>query len=1092
MPLEGLDLGMLAQALSVPTQEALELLPQVQKETMAWRFAFELLESSSYNCRFFGAHTLQVKISRDWDTLDEERQEALRNELLQQVVQQCDGPLNVLNKITQALAAYALRTVPEQWSSFLPTAIDAIEKGALAAGKSSASAGHAIVDLLELFPEELNRASIGSVQSARLVQDVRTSLATALGVLSGVVRGLPGSPESTDTPEYARQLGQSSAWRTRAWKAILQWLQFGVPGDTLFVPLLDMGLQQLEVYAAHQLRTDGAADDDEVAAAAAAVDDMVSNLSIAAKYTRTVGTLALGRLSQPWMAAVLQHSADSGDEQVAVQWGSVLVSFGETYTELIVGGMADAQLAPQIGALLQMLLALTRFPGCSGLDEGVSDQPLNFWYLLQETLVDYIGDAGDDPQAAQAVAATRAAVGAVFVDVLRALVGKCAYPHSDAWSDAGKDERDRFLSYRRDAGDAILNAYYVLREEMLALLVDEAVGALRTFSLASWQRAEALLFALRSIGEAVPETEAAHLPRLFSAELLGSHFLPVLQANVAPDDRAAQWGLVTTKTAVLALIGAYGDWWRGHADLLPVVVPCVTSSLAQPSLVQPAVAAFRRICDSCREQLADASESMVGLACEVLTAGAATVPPREQQRIFESVAEVVMAQPPERQPSALVPLLAALASVLNTGAQLLASAPHGLSTTDLEPFVEPLVATLRLVEALARGLQFADDSEERAVLGEPESAALLERAARCYAASPELCHFRALLLETMQHVFGLPVWRRDPLSGLVQLDDALLESTLAIINGVTRRGPHALALGFSEAIGFVASAWQTVIACPAVGATDAGALVLGRRWADQCPSLVLSVGQLVAVSASASCPWRVLQAEGGGGGNAEGGDCDGEHDRMLGALLGRVVCDVYVGVEREAGSVALGVEQQPVINEYVFDLCTRALQTRAALFGCVDAAAVGRLCELSAQALSVPNRLALKPTAYFLTALIRLSSAAAAPSRATELLAAAWGEFGGVWVRTTLAGIGGAHPRSLLPNLAELLFAMIRHHPASTRRWMTELLAQPGFPSPHADAPVKQQFAGQAVATRSFVKFKALVSEFAIQCRNLQGTAYAG
>ncbi|KAJ2704843.1 hypothetical protein FB645_002952 [Coemansia sp. IMI 203386] len=1079
MAFEGFDLQAFAQALSVPTQEALEMLPQLQKQPVAWQFAFDLLKSNNYNCRFFGAHTLQTKIARDWDSLDEERQEALRNELVRLVAEQCDAPMNVLNKTNQALATYALRTVPESWNNFLPSVIKEIQNSAQVLGKNSKSAAHAVVDFLELFPEELNRATIASAQHARLVEDIKTSLPIVLELLTGVVCGLPGSPNISNRPDVVVELGNDTAWRTRAWKAILQWLQFGISSDALFIPLLDMSLQQMEVLALHQLSGDGTVDDDEVSAAAAVVDDMLSNIKVASKYSQTIGTQVLGRIGRPWISSVLKAALDSQDDQLAMRWGLPLISFGETYTEFLVKRTADQQVSEQIGVFMQIMLAMTRFPGYNGIDESISDQPLNFWYLLQETLVDFECEVGDEPETAPMVSATRTTIKGIYLEVLKALVSKCTYPSAETWADADKDERDRFMSYRRDVSDALLNVYYVLRDDMLSLLVDEVASNIGTFSLANWQTVESVLFALKSIGEAVPESEAVHLQRLFSAELLSGHFMPVLQTTVDSSDRVSQWGLTSTKMSMLSLIGAYSEWWKGHPELLLVVVPCVTSSLNQPALVQTAVAAFRRICDSCRDQLTGASDSMIHLACQVLSAGAA-VPAREQQRIFESVAEVVMAQTPDKQTAALGPLLSSLAEAINKGVRFLETAPDGISLADLEPYLEPLLNVLRLVGSLARGLQFSDEIEERAQLGDQEAVVSLVSAAQHYSSSAGMSEFRCLLLDLMGRLFLLPVWSRDPASNLIQMDDALLECLLDIVNSSTRRGPHAIDLGLGKVIGFIASAWTAVIACP-VSSGSGDAMALGARWSDQCPAFIQSISQLVTVLASASSrAWQPNRP------SVE------DSDRMLGSVLTRFIDDIYVGISREASSLATAIEQQPVINEYIFDLGTRVLQTRPALFACLERSAVGHLCELSVQALAVPNRLALRPTAYFLTALIRLSSSVGGRTDVSDLLAVLWNEFGPIWLRTTLAGIGGAHPRSLLPNLAELLFSMVKHHPASVRTVMNEQLAQAEFPSPHATASDKRVFVQQMLSTRSFIKVKGIVNEFSVKCRNLQGTAYVG
>ncbi|KAJ1816098.1 hypothetical protein LPJ56_004381, partial [Coemansia sp. RSA 2599] len=723
---------------------------------------------------------------------------------------------------------------------------------------------------------------------------------------------------------------------------------------------------------------------------------------------------------RPWISSVLKAAIDSSDDQLAMRWALPLVSFGETYTDFLVKKTADQRVSEQIGVLMQILLAMSRFPGYNGIDENISDQPLNFWYLLQEALVDFECEAGDDPEAAPMVAATKAAIKGIYLEVLRALVSKCAYPPTETWADADKDEREKFTSYRRDVGDALLNVYYVLRDDMLSLLVDEVASNIGAFSLANWQTIESVLFALKSIGEAVPESEAVHLQRLFSAELLSGHFMPVLQTTVDPSDRVSQWGLTSTKMSMLSLIGAYSEWWKGHPELLLLVVPCVTSSLNQPALVQTAVAAFRRICDSCRDQLTGASDSMVHLACQVLSAGAA-VPAREQQRIFESVAEVVMAQTPDKQAAALAPLLSSLAGALGKGVQFLETAPLGISPADLEPYLEPLLDALRLVDSLARGLQFSDDIEERAQLGDQEATMSLTSAAQCYASSSEMNEFRELLLEVMSRLFSLPVWNRDPASNMAQIDDALLECLLDIVNSSTRRGPHVMDLRLDNVIGFIASAWSAVIACP-VSNGSADAVAYGARWSDQCPAFIQSISQLVTVLATApSGCWQPNRP------SIE------SSDRMLGSVLTRFIDDIYMGISREAPLLATAIEQQPVITEYIFDLGTRVLQSRPALFACLERSAVGHLCEISVQALSVPNRLALRPTAYFLTALIRLSSSVGGRTDVSDLLAVLWAEFGPIWLRTTLAGIGGAHPRSLLPNLAELLFSMVKHHPASAK-----------------------------------------------------------
>ena len=72
------------------------------------------------------------------------------------------------------------------------------------------------------------------------------------------------------------------------------------------------------------------------------------------------------------------------DDETGVSLAKLLTGFGETYTEFISSQLA----ASNINTLLNMLMQLTDFPGNFPADQEVSEIPLNFWYMLQETLFD--------------------------------------------------------------------------------------------------------------------------------------------------------------------------------------------------------------------------------------------------------------------------------------------------------------------------------------------------------------------------------------------------------------------------------------------------------------------------------------------------------------------------------------------------------------------------------------------------------------------------------------------------------------------------------------------------------------------------------
>lgn len=62
----------------------------------------------------------------------------------------------------------------------------------------------------------------------------------------------------------------------------------------------------------------------------------------------------------------------------------LFTTFGEAYTDFVACQLADKS----IRTLLDMIMCLTGFPGHFPADQEVSEIPLNFWYVLQETLFD--------------------------------------------------------------------------------------------------------------------------------------------------------------------------------------------------------------------------------------------------------------------------------------------------------------------------------------------------------------------------------------------------------------------------------------------------------------------------------------------------------------------------------------------------------------------------------------------------------------------------------------------------------------------------------------------------------------------------------
>lgn len=97
-----------------------------------------------------------------------------------------------------------------------------------------------------------------------------------------------------------------------------------------------------------------------------------------------------------------------------------------------------------------------------------------------------------------------------------------------------------------------------------------------------------MLFCVRSVAEAVHADESLYVARIVNAECLGR--LP-LEA-------------VRLRQTVAYLLGAYAEWIKNHADIMPLAVQLLSDGLRTPATVSAAAKGLKEVCDVCRTHLA--------------------------------------------------------------------------------------------------------------------------------------------------------------------------------------------------------------------------------------------------------------------------------------------------------------------------------------------------------------------------------------------------------------------------------------------------------------------------------------------------------
>ncbi|CAE6366671.1 unnamed protein product, partial [Rhizoctonia solani] len=339
-------------------------------------------------------------------------------------------------------------------------------------------------------------------------------------------------------------------------------------------------------------------------------------------------------------------SEDSGSVSHSVC--KLITALGEHSTQYLAAHLNETN----VQKFMEVALGYTGFPGWYGIDEEESEMVLPFWYLLEEALLDadYVGDQNGE---------LWGVAKAIYLQLVRILQRKVTWPAEPGWA---KDQRDKFSNYRRDVGDALINAYYVLRDEMLRELVEPLVERLANEPV-DWECVEATLHNIKAIQEALPVDPNPSLATLFGPRVLG---------------RLPRAGTHRVRRTTLATVGAYATWFTTGArtragtpagddgdragpqttangatlavpgantgegaGLLLDAVGYVVAALEEPAVCGDAARALKELCDANRVRLAPHIQSFGELHQRL-----PRIPANEKGKVLQSIASVIQALPP--------------------------------------------------------------------------------------------------------------------------------------------------------------------------------------------------------------------------------------------------------------------------------------------------------------------------------------------------------------------------------------------------------------------------------------------------------------
>ncbi|KAH9886674.1 ARM repeat-containing protein [Cubamyces lactineus] len=1015
------------QRLSSEDQRRLQQeLFEIQRRPEAWGLVLPFLGHPDPNVQFFGAHTIQVKIARDWDAFPEDAATQLRDMLLELTGRAISSGQNkvILRKLFVAITSLAMKLhpgSPSRWPDWL--------RSTLGVFASMGVPREHIMDFLAIVAEEVESADLLPPRKAQMKQ----SLAEAVPMVTQAIRECITAPVVQRSPHDL-----SSALKClQAWMAIL-------PANDLtpFVP----SLLSLMVPSAESPSPEY--DEQSFIPASDTLQELLSSSALSdGAGTKTVTEPLLLWLDR-YGSAIVQATVASGFvDDISHSLCKLLVALGDHSAMYFAKNIASPAIVkpvpcpfplpaplPPVSHLVQnflkLLLQYTALPGYYGADEEESEMTLSFWYLFQEALwnVDYgfdVGEEGDAGNEAEEREREMMPVAkAVYSELVSVLRRKVVWPPRNVLNGWARDQRDKFQAFRRDVGDTLINAYYVLRDDILSFYVNDLLQRLSTRQAQDgWEEIEATLHCVMAVQEAVPVEDSPHLRQVFGPDIL---------------DRLPKTGDERVRRTALHLIGSYASWFTtqpaqapGSPTPSPLMnaITYVVSALPDPTLCLFAANALRDLCDANRTALAP----HIGAFGE-LHAGLTGIPDTEKAKVLQSIASVIQALPPTEEippieasfPAIVSPVVAKLFEALQSAGQLPEEA-RAMAVQQLETLT-----------GVARGLTRVTDS----LLAQdesPEVQAALKEMNRARE-DPRVVKLRDAILSAIRGTVEL--WSTDA-SVCDALSD-LFKSITALPSDVT-----LLSLPAGPLLELVCLAAQRQLT--AVWLSLAQVLVIQLNP----PSLLPTTFKSEPSPEASEVALNVLQ----------------------------VLLQTSLSMFAQPGAMV----SNPDIVQAFFGCIEAYAQHFMPVFYRLPPDLFNALIQCAIGALSLQERYSLISACTFLSSFVNRTATNDDLAAAKAALAQT---HGFQIMRAVLFGFAGVAPRSAMLNLIELLSTMITRYPAESKQWMSDILFAEDFYPCRATPEAKTKFIKTVYGSRSLKRTREGAQQFTLVARGLEGSAF--
>ncbi|KAG8185093.1 hypothetical protein JTE90_029705 [Oedothorax gibbosus] len=563
--------------------QANQFLILAQCSPEAWQFAWDLLHPSKPSeVQFFGANTLHLKISKQWDELPPDHYGPLRDRLLAALFTYTCGPKVILTRLCIAMSSFIIQTITEFW----PTAVTDLTSAFQPQNIPNASPqqiAHVLLELLTILSEEFQTTHLNAARAAKVKNALRSSLDLVMDLVQSVL-----SKTSAPADLCEMSLKCYSSWALLG-PAILEY-------KSLLLLTFD------SVYR------------DEVSQTALETLSNIANHPESSKYPTFILEM-IDHISN--FDVLLKRSSQEYDVDKCNSIYGLIIAVSENHCQLLLNTVLDKpEKKDTILKIIGFILQCSSTPGQYPIDEICSEQAFGFWYTLQDAIVSH-----------QRFESLLLIFHSIFQSLLDAYLVKLRYPPECDYKQWKSDEKESFRCYRQDIGDSIMYCYNILRHAALANLMAhlQIATTVAISNPSQWQYLEACLFAFKEISESVAINESQFIPA-FIDHLKN---IPLQHIRII--------------SSAMEAIGAFAEWINVHPEVLGCVIPLLLMGLQNAEVAVSATFALKDITRDCYSSMRPFAEQILCACLESLKGN--VLKSREKVRVMATVGRVLSIMP---------------------------------------------------------------------------------------------------------------------------------------------------------------------------------------------------------------------------------------------------------------------------------------------------------------------------------------------------------------------------------------------------------------------------------------------------------------